>query len=118
MSTTQQRGDVGVAQAISKFTDMGYSVALPISESRPYDLIVDDGTKLHRVQVKYFGGKGKPTFRMRRVHSNAQGYVVKVYEPTDFDWAYIYTATGKHYLLRSIPEGIKNTYTLRSTDEI
>jgi PD-(D/E)XK endonuclease len=32
---------------------MGYDVAVPLTESAAYELILDDGDGLHRVQCKY-----------------------------------------------------------------
>lgn len=31
----------------------GFTVAVPFGDNAPYDLIVDDGNGIHRVQVKY-----------------------------------------------------------------
>jgi hypothetical protein len=40
MRQTQRKGDIAVAQAIATFTRMGYDVAVPLTESAPYDLVV------------------------------------------------------------------------------
>jgi hypothetical protein len=49
---TKQQGDVGVAMAIAYYTKAGYGVSTPLTDNLRYDLIVDDGTGLQRVQVK------------------------------------------------------------------
>jgi len=49
---TKVQSNVGLGQAISYFTSLGYSVSIPLTESQRYDLIVDDGDKLNRVEVK------------------------------------------------------------------
>jgi PD-(D/E)XK nuclease superfamily protein len=49
---TKQQGDVGVAMAIAYYTKTGYGVSTPLTDNLRYDLIVDDGTSLQRVQVK------------------------------------------------------------------
>lgn len=41
MRMAQKKGDMAVAQAIATFTRLGCDVALPITESAAYDLIVD-----------------------------------------------------------------------------
>mgnify|MGYP001610454294 CR=1 FL=1 len=97
MRTTQRKGDIAVAQAIAKFTAMGYDVALPITESAPYDLIVDIGTKLVRVQVRYCSVR---EVALRRIHSNSKGYVVKKTFVNAYDWLYIYKKSGEEYLIK------------------
>lgn len=83
---TQRKGDIGVTQAIAKFTALGYNVSIPITESAPYDLIVEKGGKLKKVQVKY---SSKVDVDLRRIHSNSKGYVVKQYGKT-FDWLFVF----------------------------
>lgn len=49
---SKKQGDAGLGQAIAYFTMKGYDVALPLTDSADWDLIVEiDGT-LKRVQVK------------------------------------------------------------------
>lgn len=49
---TKQQGDIGVAMAIAYYTKQGFGVSVPLTDNLRYDLIVDDGTRLQRVQVK------------------------------------------------------------------
>lgn len=56
---TKDRGDVGEARAIYEFTKMGYTVCKPLSEGNKYDLIIDTGTSLKRVQVKTTTSKSR-----------------------------------------------------------
>ncbi len=104
MRETQRKGDVAVAKAIHTFTAMGYDVAKPLTESAAYDLIVDTGEGLFRVQVRYWGGTGRAV-ELRRIHSNAQGYVVKKTRPGAYDWLYVLTAEGHEYLIRECLAG-------------
>jgi len=97
MRTTQKKGDIAVSQAIAKFTKMGYDVSIPITESASYDLIVDVGEKLKKVQVRYSSVKEIP---LRRIHSNSKGYVVKKTKPHAYDWLYIYKSNGEEYLVK------------------
>ncbi|PIZ27589.1 MAG: hypothetical protein COY10_00570 [Candidatus Portnoybacteria bacterium CG_4_10_14_0_2_um_filter_43_36] len=97
MRTTQRKGDIAVSQAIARFTTMGYDVALPLTESASYDLIVDIGENLKRVQVRYCGAK---EVALRRIHSNSKGYVVKKAKANAYDWLYIFKNTGEEYLIK------------------
>ena len=67
---------------------MQCDVSIPLTESAAYDLIVDDGTLIARVQCKFVGGKVRQV-DLRRIHSNAGGYVVKPTLPDSYDWLYI-----------------------------
>jgi hypothetical protein len=49
---SKKQGDAGLGQAISYFTMEGYEVALPLTESAEWDLIVEIEGLLKRVQVK------------------------------------------------------------------
>jgi len=62
MRITQRKGDIAVSQAIARFTKMGYDVALPLTESAHYDLIVDTGRVLKRVQVRYSSSVTEDSF--------------------------------------------------------
>ena len=49
---TKQIGDLSVAAAIQEFIKLGKSVSIPFGDRDRYDLIVDDGGTLLKVQVK------------------------------------------------------------------
>ena len=97
MRTTQRKGDIAVSKAIARFTYMGYDVLLPITESAAYDLVIDVGGGLKRVQVRYSGAKEVP---LRRIHSNSKGYVVKKTKENAYDWLYIYKDDGREFLIK------------------
>ena len=84
---TQRKGDIATTKAVATFTELGYDVSIPVTESAKYDLIVDDGNGLHRVQVKFTKNK---TVDLRMVHSNSKGYVVKKTKENEYDWLYVF----------------------------
>ena len=49
---TKKQGDIGLGKAIGYFTGLGMTVCIPLTDSQDYDLIVDNGFSLSRVQVK------------------------------------------------------------------
>jgi hypothetical protein len=97
MRATQKKGDRAVAQAIATFTKIGYDVLLPITESAAYDVVVDTGTELKRVQVRYTSTN---EVDLRRIHSNSKGYVVKKTQQNAYDWLYILTEENHEYLFK------------------
>ena len=82
---TQRKGDIAVARTVAAFTEMGYDVAIPLTESAAYDLIVDADGTLARVQVRYCDSDDGEV-GLRRIHSNSTGYVVKKAQPGSYDW--------------------------------
>lgn len=97
MRGTQRKGDIAVAQSISTFTKLGFDVSLPLTESASYDLIVDVGKKLKRVQVKYVSNN---EVDLRMIHSNSKGYVVKKSKENSYDWLYVLDKKQKEYLFK------------------
>jgi hypothetical protein len=48
----QKRGEQGELAFLSKAASLGFDLALPYGQSRRYDVVVDNGKNLWRVQVK------------------------------------------------------------------
>ena len=102
MRSTQRKGDIASARALASFTELGLDVAVPFTESAAYDLVVDDGEELHRVQCKYTSAE---TVDLRNIHSNSRGYVVKYPRANAYDWLYVLHADGREFLLRQCLAG-------------
>jgi PD-(D/E)XK endonuclease len=49
---TKRVGDASEACVLAALVKAGYSVLLPFGENHRYDLVIDDGRRLQRVQVK------------------------------------------------------------------
>ena len=107
---TQRKGDIATARALATFTARGADVSVPFTESAAYDLIVDDGDGLHRVQCKYAATR---EVGLRRIHSNSSGYVVKRVEPNSYDWLYVLRPDGSEYLIKECHAG-RSYVTLRA----
>ena len=98
----KQKGDVALGQAISYFLTNGYEVCLPIGDKRSYDLVIEKGNALSRVQVKYAGlYPGKTTCRaaLRVMGGNQSYHYAKKYGNDDFDYLFVHTAKGENYFL-------------------
>jgi hypothetical protein len=99
---TQRKGDIAVARAIASFTAAGLDVLIPLTESAAYDLAVDDGARLQRVQCKF---TSTGYVDLRNIHSNSQGYVVKFIDAEVYDWLYVLHADGREFLVKHCPLG-------------
>lgn len=108
---TQRKGDLAVAQAIATFTRLGLDVLCPITESAAYDLVVDSGVRLFRVQVRYSSVK---EVGLRKIHSNSKGYVIKKPRENTFDWLYVLNKEGQEFL---IANNLANRSSITPQDE-
>jgi hypothetical protein len=85
--TCQAKGQIALLKAETRAVEKGYIVSRP-SEGNRYDLIIDDGNKLLRVQVKhlakYFTGR-KNTLHLTLTVEKNKHYVL---EEIDYLMAY------------------------------
>ena len=51
-TTWTKQGDIGEAYAIFKYTQLGFTVSRTLFDSAPYDLLIDDGVDIFKVQVR------------------------------------------------------------------
>jgi PD-(D/E)XK endonuclease len=114
--TTQRKGDIATARAIATFTAMGFDVSIPLTESAAYDLVVDDGERLARVQCK-FASDPRRQVDLRRIHSNSAGYVVKRTEEGAYDWLYVLNGGNGEYLIKQCLAG-RRSVTLSDADKL
>lgn len=56
--TTNLKGQLAVSKTELRAIELGFLPSRPLFDSR-YDLIVDDGKNISRVQIKYANGKSK-----------------------------------------------------------
>lgn len=100
---TKEQGDIGVAQAIYYYTLQGYKVSIPNTDSTRYDLIVDKGNKLYRVQCKttYTNSRaGNPQAMLRTMGGNRSwnGEVKRISaDETDLVWICAHGTEGYEF---------------------
>jgi len=92
MAETKRKGDLGEAMVMAEVLRRGYKVAIPVGEDWRFDLIVQRGRKLERVQCKYVTSDGA---RVRIPCRSANGWSTHKYTPTDVDWIVAYDQTTK-----------------------
>ncbi|HEU5004709.1 MAG TPA: group I intron-associated PD-(D/E)XK endonuclease [Candidatus Saccharimonadales bacterium] len=99
---TKQKGDLALASAIQYFVSQDYEVCLPIGDKRDYDLIIEKGGQLSRVQVKYAGlylRGNQCKVGLRITGGNQSFHYAKKYMDDAFDELFVYTAKGEMFLL-------------------
>lgn len=51
-TSTKKQGGIGQARAVYEYTNLGYSVWIPVSDNNKFDLIIEKNGVCSRVQVK------------------------------------------------------------------
>jgi hypothetical protein len=100
----REQGLLGFVDAIAYFGGIGWSVSVPLIDSQPYDLVVDDGAKLQRVQVKTTTYRTK--YRVYSVQLSTNGgnqsfHTVKPFDPKSCDLLYVLTDARDRFVIPS-----------------
>lgn len=101
---SKKQGDAGLGQAIAYFTMLGYEVALPLTDSADWDLIVDTGEELKKVQVKtsyQMSKSGIMMFNVVVTGGNRSGKKPsKLIKDQHWDWLFLHhLVTGQQALI-------------------
>src|SRR2546430_291368 len=96
MAPLKQKGDLAEMLVAADLVRRGYKVALPYGEDWDYDLIVERGDRLERVQVKYTESNGAVICVRARTHSLTNGRVIAVkrYTAALIDWLAVHDRTS------------------------
>lgn len=90
MRTTFDIGNEAEAIVLGHYIKAGFSVCIPFGSGGPYDLAVDTGTRIVKVQVKTATfGKGCIQCRTRRRNAN-YNRTMRRYEKGEVDYFAIY----------------------------
>jgi hypothetical protein len=92
MLKSSNKSEIAVLKVELRANEKGYHVSLPKNQSSRYDLIIDDGKKLYRTQVKYFDSKDiKPSGNVRSLRLRFTGTQAgKMYSLKDIDLFLLY----------------------------
>lgn len=98
---SRKQGDHGLGAAIAYFASIGWCVNIPLTDSQPYDLIVDDGANLLKVQVKTATHKRDNYFQayIKTCGGNQSFSTVKYFDSTLVDYLFILTTNNEKYLI-------------------
>jgi hypothetical protein len=103
-------GAISESLCVAYYSKLGYVVSKPVTVDSRYDIIIDDGDCLKRVQCKTsFVKKKYPTSNLR-ITGKKKAYLV-----TDFDFLWILTYNGIYLLsVQDIPshDGVLSEFSL------
>ncbi|MDX2161100.1 MAG: group I intron-associated PD-(D/E)XK endonuclease [bacterium] len=111
------QGDIGLAVAIGWLCGNGYSVAIPLTDSHDYDLVIHDGKRFYSVQVKttYYRRPetGNYSVNLRVSGGNRSGTgKVKLFNPETVDYVFAVTEEGHLYFIPSKMITARNSLSL------
>lgn len=110
---SKKQGDMGMCYAIAYYSKLGWTI--PITDSQDYDLIVDTGTKLLKVQVKtttQMSEHGVYIVSLRTCGGNKSGNTIKTFENNQSDLLFVLTDNGDCYSIPRDAITSKNTINL------
>jgi hypothetical protein len=99
---SKKQGNVGLGEAIAFFTRMGITVSVPLTDAQEYDLVVDIGGVLKKVQVRTSlqlqNGKYKVDLRTKG-GNQSWNRVVRYFQDSHVDLLFALTGDGKAYCI-------------------
>lgn len=100
MKAPFKRGNAGEAVVLARYVEVGLLVSTPFGVGAPYDLVVDTGAELLRVQVKTGRVRnGVIEFETRRTRSRT---LRNSYKEGEVDYFAIYSpGLGKVYVMKA-----------------
>ena|SRR3989442_126790 len=99
----RKQGNLGLAIAIAYLTRIGLDVAIPLTDTQRYDLIVVHEDGRDRVQVKTTTMKVGNSYvvHLRTVGGNKSQVIARPFDPTDYEWLFVVCADATAYLIPS-----------------
>lgn len=98
-NTNKEKGNSGLVAAIAYYGFKGYTISLPLNDTQDYDLVVDNGEKLLKVQVKATSQRtpqGYTTFSVKSCGGTA-GTTYKTIKDTNVDIIFVLTELQEMY---------------------
>ena len=97
-SISKLQGNVGVARAIYEYTKMGYTVLMPLSDSDKYDMVIDNGNQLLKVQVKTSrcqSPSGGYSINLKTSGGNTKTNTIRKRDSNDYDLLFTLVEDGR-----------------------
>ena len=98
-NTNKEKGNSGLVAAIAYYGFKGYTISLPLNDTQDYDLIVDNGEKLLKVQVKATAQRSECGYSIVSVKScgGTNGKTYKTIKDTNVDILFVLTELQEMY---------------------
>jgi hypothetical protein len=111
----RRQGEIGLGAAIAWFCANGWTVSVPLCDNQPYDLVVDDGGGLAKVQVKTttrLTSAGNFQVQLETAGGNQSFSTRKPFDNTAVDYLFILTDARVQYLIPAAAVVTKRAITM------
>lgn len=93
VSDNALKGAIAQTKAEARALEKGFIVSKPIFEQTRYDMVIDDGVNISRIQIKYAGGKqsqstGSAVVDFRKITNNGKHH--NGYQSNEVDAIIVY----------------------------
>ena len=108
---TKLKADIAESAVLTELLKRGFKVLRPVGDRLPYDLALDLGNRMCRLQVKaawFDRSKGLYAVDARRTKTNRRVMVRARYESSDFDFAVLYLEDSRVFYV--MPAAVFNSY--------
>lgn len=97
----RKQGNAGMGIAIAYLSRIGVEVAIPLTDTQRYDLIIVHGEGMERVQVKTTTVKQGRNYyvRLTTIGGNHTQVKVRKFEPTDYEWLFVVCGDATAYMI-------------------
>lgn len=99
-ANSKKQGDIGMCYAIAYYSKLGYTVSIPVTDSQDYDIIVDTGNNLLKVQVKTTSYKSSHGVYQVALRTCGGSGKCKLFTDNSSNLLFVLTESGECY---SIP---------------
>ncbi len=100
---SRQQGNAGLGIAIAYLTGIGARLSIPLTDTQPYDLIIDHDGRLERVQVKTTtiqdARYGHFRVTVQSIGRNNRGTVRRKFDPADYEWLFVVCGDACCYMI-------------------
>ena len=114
-TNSKKKGDIGLGVAIGYFTEKGYTVSIPLTDSQDYDLIVDipnEGVKRVQIKTTEFKTKhGVYNINLSVKGGNRSFNTIKKFDWKCSDYLFVYTSDKRKFFIptwENMPKGGMN----------
>jgi len=108
-------GDISEAKVLADLVERYNEVLEPFTDNSPYDLVVDDGGKLQKIQVKHaFIEDGSIVCKtLRKTNMTSEGAKQTTYKSEEVDLFALYCSSNEKTYLLPFEDAPKTQITLR-----
>lgn len=117
LDTRRNIGNAGLAMAIAYFGANGYTASVPLNDTQDYDLVVDMGGGLKKIQVKATNSKHSANSYslLLKTVSGTTRKVYKTVVDTDIDYLFCLCGDGTMFLIPKAEIINRNTLCLSTS---